>query len=217
MLELRDYTRSELIEIYKTNRLDAIKKKIKGKGYEYVDKGNGKNYIMTITNLPDQENMFKDYCVNTLKFAPQTDFKLLRAFLYNLIFDDTFKDLQFNEMVERLADQNITITTQTISKYFNKIKELGWIDYISLSADDYIYYVYDYTLKHNRYITAEEYNEAWRNYWKQVRVDKDKPYPFEAAYNAMLKEYNGKPKKRMKPLINGFYIDQMKTIENLLQ
>ena len=33
MLEKRIYTRQELIEIYKTQRLDAIKNKVKREGY----------------------------------------------------------------------------------------------------------------------------------------------------------------------------------------
>lgn len=41
MLEKRIYTRQELIEIYGTSRLDAIKKKIKNKGYKYIESGRG--------------------------------------------------------------------------------------------------------------------------------------------------------------------------------
>ena len=53
MLEIRNYSRQELIELYKTERLDYIKKKIKKEGYAFNDCGRGKNYIMKITALPE--------------------------------------------------------------------------------------------------------------------------------------------------------------------
>ena len=217
MLEIKEYTRSELIELYKTSRIDAIRNKIQREGYKFTENGWGKKYTMTITNLPDQDLVFRDYCINELNFAPQTDFKLLKVFLYNFIFDDTFKDLQFNEMVKRLAEQNIRIAAQTVSRYFNHLKNLGWIDYLALSADDYIYYIYDLKDRRNKYITAELYKEAWKEYWKQVERDKNKPDRFQAAEQNMYLKYNGKPKKRMKPTINGFYANQIRKLETLLQ
>ena len=41
MLELRDYSRAELIELYGTDRLDAIKAKVKRQGYTYENVGRG--------------------------------------------------------------------------------------------------------------------------------------------------------------------------------
>ena len=46
MLELKQYTRQELISIYKTDRLDAIKKKVTREGYKYTNLGRGKDYVM---------------------------------------------------------------------------------------------------------------------------------------------------------------------------
>ena len=52
MLEKRIYTRQELIEIYKTQRLDAIKNKVKREGYSYIDSGRGASYTMQIVEIP---------------------------------------------------------------------------------------------------------------------------------------------------------------------
>ena len=49
MLELKEYTREELIAIYKTTRLDAIKNKVTREGYKYTSCGRGKDYKMVIT------------------------------------------------------------------------------------------------------------------------------------------------------------------------
>ena len=120
MLEKRIYTRQELIEIYKTQRLDAIKNKVKREGYSYIDSGRGASYTMQIVEIPKGQ-AFKEYCINVLKFAPQTDFNILRCYLHNFIYNDGFITLQYNEMKEVLNKQGIDVCEMTIASYYEHL------------------------------------------------------------------------------------------------
>ena len=82
MLDMRTYTRQELIDIFKTDRLDSIKAKIQRRGYIYTTSGRGDTFTMTITGLPPR---FKTFCIERLGFAPQTDFERLKVFLYCVV------------------------------------------------------------------------------------------------------------------------------------
>ena len=88
MLELKEYTREELIAIYKTTRLDAIKNKVTREGYKYTSCGRGKDYKMVITLLPNKNNAFKEYCIKNLGFAAQTDFLKLKVFINAILSND---------------------------------------------------------------------------------------------------------------------------------
>ena len=52
MLERRLYTRQELIELFKTERLDSIKGMLNRQGYKYTTSGRGKTFTLTITEQP---------------------------------------------------------------------------------------------------------------------------------------------------------------------
>ena len=166
MLDKRIYSRQELIDIYKTDRLDAIKKKITREGYIYKDCGRGKSYTMEILSLPDNSKQFKEYCIKEMGFAPQTNFIILKYFLYNVITNDDFITLQYNEMAEILKEQmkdilekeKISVTAQTISKYFKQLQENDWIWLDGVF--EFTYYVYDTSINHNRYIDKKEYDKA---------------------------------------------------------
>ena len=79
MLEKRRYTRSELTEIFRTSRLDAIKNRLRRAGYVFTEDGWGKTYSLEIQDLP-REDLLKRYCIDILQFAPQTDFQKLKHF-----------------------------------------------------------------------------------------------------------------------------------------
>ena len=135
MLELKQYTRQELISIYKTDRLDAIKKKVTREGYKYTNLGRGKDYVMQIDELPKDKDSFKEYCINILGLAPQTNFDKFRSFIYYVLTDDTFINLQYAEMSRFLAARNINITRK---KFWN--------------------------INRTRTITQEEYKRAWKEF-----------------------------------------------------
>jgi len=67
MLDLRTYDRDELIDIFKTERIDYIQKKIKGYGYTFTTEGRGKTFKLTITECPPR---FREFCIEKLGFAP---------------------------------------------------------------------------------------------------------------------------------------------------
>ena len=220
MLDKRTYSRQELIDIYKTDRLDAIKKKITREGYSYKDCGRGKSYTMEILSLPDNSKQFEEYCIREMGFAPQTNFIILKYFLYNVITNDDFIKLQYNEMVEILKEQmkaiieknkNISITAQTISKYFKQLQENDWI---FLDSFEYVYYVYDTNINHNRYIDKKEYCKMYKDYWITLRATH---YDFEIAENQIRAKYGSKPKKRAKAEINAFSFMQYNAIQEFLE
>lgn len=90
MLDLRQYTRQELIDLFKTQRLDSIKAKLQRNGYKYTTQGRGKEFTLTITELPLR---FRNFCIDELHFAPQTDFVKLKNFLYRFMFDEDFRHM----------------------------------------------------------------------------------------------------------------------------
>lgn len=205
MLEKRIYSRQELIKLYKTERLDAIKKKITREGYSYINSGRGASYTMQIIDIPE-EQAFKEYCIKELGFAPQTDFKILKYFLYNFIYDSNFINLQYNEMEEVMKKQGISVCKETISSYYKHLKSIGWID---TSQYEYIYYVYDIVQQHNRYISKELYKEFYKQVYSYYGV----------FYNAenIISKYGGKPKKRPLSQKNGIYNKQYNVVKELLE
>ena len=198
MLSKKDYSRQQLINIYKTDRLDAIKKRITREGYTYKDSGRGKNYVLSILSIPEDRE-FEIYCIEKLQFKPQTDFNKLKYFLYNILADEEFKQLQLNEMQEKLEKQGIHISNQTISNYFKHLFNINWL---SNDLNDYIYYMFDTKSNHNKYISKEEY---YGIYTECKTIKK------------VLSKYGAIPKKKMKIVDNGFYINEYNTLLEIIK
>lgn len=193
MLDKKKYNRQELIELFGTNRMDSIKSKLNRQGYKYTTSGRGDSFALTITELPPR---FRNFCIKELGFAPQTDFKKLKKFLYVFFFDEEFQKLPFSEM-ERWFDKNDEhISYQTMSKYFSKLIEN---DLIWRSTFDYNYY----TINHNReqitiFIDRDVYREAWKAYWE------GREYSYFEACSNMYKVSHGTPHKIGKVVENAF-------------
>lgn len=209
MLEKRIYSRQELTDLYKT-RLDAIKKKITREGYSYVESGRGANYTMQITGIPEGQ-AFKEYCIKELGFAPQTDFNILKYFLYNFIYDTDFMNMQYSEMKEIMNKQGIDVCEKTISSYYKHLKSIGWVD---VSQFEYVYYVYDTVQQHNRYISKDEFRSLYKAFYEQVWKDYGNFYNAERIIRS---KYGGKPKKRPLSQRNGFYNKQYNAVQELLE
>ena len=204
MLELRDYSRKELIELFGTDRLDAIKAKVKRQGYTYENVGRGKDYFMRIQARP-QDTLMKCYCIDKLGFDANTDFEKLRHYLQNVLCNEGFVSLQIDEMREELEKQGISISTKTIGKQVS-------LRHDYLTYHDYVYFVFDKNLQHNRYITKDEYKEMYRNYWNTVRIDKS----FERAEREIKEKYGSKPRKRLKEVVNGIYSRQQNELIEII-
>lgn len=181
MLDMRSYTRQELIDIFKTDRLDGIKAKIQRRGYTYTTSGRGKDFTLTITGLPPR---FSNFCIERLGFAPQTDFERLKIFLGYFFFDEEFRQLPVGAMAWYLENE-MYITYQTFSRWINKLIDKGII-YRSNIEFNY------YACNQNQMpiaITKEEYKEAWKAYWEE------REYGYEYSMSNMMKVVGGKAHK----------------------
>ena len=209
MLEKRKYTRSELIEIYKTDRLDAIKARIQRAGYIFQSSGRGKDYTMEILDLPKEDEL-KQYCREILGFSAQTDFTKLKYFLFFFLQNEDFMTLQFNQMAQVMRDHGITISDQTISTYFNHLRSIGWI---YMDHFDFVYFLYDEGQEQMRYITREEYCEINKEFWQLI---KGKKYTWKEAAAEIRRKYGNKPRKRPKAEKTAFFLDQYQAVWDLI-
>lgn len=210
MLEKRIYTRSELIELFKTDRLDAITNKLTRAGYIFNRSGRGNNATVEILDLP-REDKFKQYCIETLRFSPQTDFRRLKLFLYLFLEDDDFMTLQFNEMAQEMIDRGVSISKPTVSNYFHHLQEIDW----TFSDNfEYVYYLYDVRIGENRYITQEEYKAINKEFWKMVKSGEQ---TYQNALRIIQERYGNKPRKRPKEVKTAFFSHQYKAVMDLIE
>lgn len=209
MLEKRTYSRSELIDLYKTNRLDAIKARIRRAGYVFSEAGRGNSYTLEILDLP-REDHFKQYCIEVLGFSPQTDFQKLKYFLFFFLENEDFMTLQYNQMADIMTQNGIRITPQTISSYFQHLQAIGWA---FTDHFDYVYFQYDETFGETRYITREEYCAINKEFWKLINT---KHYTWSEAYYAIKQKYGSKPRKRPRSVKNGFFLTQYQAVWDLI-
>lgn len=209
MLEKRRYTRSELTEIFRTSRLDAIKNRLRRAGYVFTEDGWGSSYSLEIQDLP-REDLFKRYCIDKLKFAPQTDFQKLKHFLFFFLENEEFMTLQYNQMAQVMIEHGIHITAQTISSYFQHLKSIGWV---FTDSFDYVYFLYDEALGETRYISREEYCAINKEFWQLRKKDH---YSWSEAYAAIKKKYGNKPRKRPLEVKTAFFLEQYKAVWDLI-
>ena len=93
-------------------------------------------------------------------FAPQTDFKKLKRFLYKYMFDDEFRQLPYNGMKDIILQETI-ISNPTITNYVRKIYQNNMI-----GIGEPNYYSINKRLGTYTPITEKQYKEAWRLYWE---------------------------------------------------
>lgn len=209
MLEKRKYTRSELIDTFKTARIDAIRNKLQRAGYVFCEGGKAEEYYLEIIDIP-RESQFKQYCIKELGFDCRTDFQKLKYFLLFFLQDDEFMTLQFNQMAQRLRDYGCPMTPQTVSSYFNHLQKIGWI---YSDRMDFVYYLYDESLGETRYITKEEYKLINSEFHK-LRI-KEK-HTWSEAYQIIKKKYGNKPRKRPLEIKTAFFNTQYQAVWDLI-
>lgn len=206
MLDQKTYSRQELMDLFKTDRLDSIKSKLKRQNYQFTTSGRGSNFTLTITDLPPQ---FRNFCVDELGFAPQTDFMRLKKFLYRFFYDEEFQKLPQTEMERVLDEEGFYISSQTIGKWIQKLIDCGLI---WRSFADFNYY----TINHRRekkvlFIDKETYSEAWRAYWD------GRPYSYNEACSNMYAVVKGTPHKVGKIIENVFGADKFDRLLDILE
>ena len=89
-LEMRAYPIGMLSGPLRTNGKQATDRKLAAYGYGFTSAGTGTKRVYTITALPDALQRFKFFCVFSLGFDPNTDFRKLRDFVFYLMGDDDF-------------------------------------------------------------------------------------------------------------------------------
>ena len=91
MLELKEYTKSELTEIFRTKDTEGLKRKMDGYGVKYKSKGWGKKTVFEIQEIKEP---FKVFCITELGFDGRTDYTKLRNFYYYFFNDEEFMECQ---------------------------------------------------------------------------------------------------------------------------
>lgn len=202
MLDTKTYTRQELIDIFKTDRLDSIKGKIKRRGYTYTTSGRGDTFTLTITGLPPR---FREFCIERLGFAPNTDFERLKIFLYYFFFDEEFRQLPVGAMAWAI-EKEMYITYQTFSRWIHKLIDKG---IICRSTIEFNYYACNSNQMPIR-ITKELYREAWKAYWGE------REYGYCHSMSNMMRVAGGKAHKFGVILDNGFAEDTIIELKEIL-
>ena len=205
MLELREYTKSEISNLLGSPRREAITRKLDRWGVTYVASGRGDSLKMKIINIPDP---FKVYAMLDLGCGANTDFQKLREYYYYYFNDEEFRNMPDEEKERRLDEENHHISRQTISNYTDKLERKNFIS--RNSGNYYYYFAYRQT---QRIVTIDEYKQAWRDYWN----DKDYGYDSLEAIIRMRIKYGGVARKQGIPVINAIYNDELEYMLNLIQ
>lgn len=212
MLELRTYTKAELVEIFGTKDRQGLTRKLQRYGIKYRTSGRGENLTFTITETADP---FKIFCIDELGYDGRTDFVKLRNFLYCFLNDDEFRAMPDEVKAKRMDKAGKYICRQTIAGYIAKLNVQNLID---CNSGEYIYYfAYKDT---QRIATRQEYSEAWKQYWQ----DKADGADSMTAISFMRCQYGGVARKQAIPQINGIFLEKLnrlneavcKSIENEL-
>lgn len=212
-LEMRAYSIGVLSRILGTKGKQATDRKLEKYGYCFTSNGTGTKRVYTITALPDAFQRFKSFCVFSLGFPPQTDFKKLRDFVFYLLSDENFIWRPDELMEEYLRLEGRGITRQTIAHYRKRLEENGIIFTVN---DEFVYYkIYDYCgEQRHEIISREEYRRAWSYYfeWKNKNPKEDSRPAFTAMYN----RFGGVPRKQKK-IVPGapWYAEEQDTLFEL--
>ena len=81
MLELREYTKSELSSILGTSDRQGIRRKLERYNIDFDESGHSNNAVFEIKNF---ERPFKVFCIIDLGVPAQVDFDKMRDYLYYL-------------------------------------------------------------------------------------------------------------------------------------
>ncbi|MBR5485724.1 MAG: hypothetical protein IKV41_04370 [Oscillospiraceae bacterium] len=205
MLELKNYTKSELSEMFKTRGMQSLQRKLTRYGIDFDVKGRNENAIFTIKKI---SNPFKIFCITELEFDGRTDFLKVRNFFYYFFNDDEFRAMPDEVKEYRMRKQGQPVSRQTIFNYITKLEQKNLLD---RSSGECIYY---FTHKHEqRIVDKGEYVQAWQDYWNDIEKGFSR---FEAIDNMKL-IYGGVARKQPKPELNGIFLPQIEYLKTLVQ
>ena len=197
MLELRDYSKAELVEIFGTEDAQGLKRKLQRYGIKFQTTGRGQNLTFTITETADP---FKVFCIDELGYDGRTDFVKLRNFLYCFLNDDEFRAMPDEVKEQRMKESGKPMCRQTIAGYIAKLDAQNLID---RNSGEYIYYfAYKDT---QRIATRQEYSEAWKEYWEAKAAGANSM----EAIGFMRFLHGGVARKQAIPQSNGIFLEKL--------
>lgn len=203
MLEERVYDEKELGKILKTQGQKNIKEKLKRYDIDFSVSTSDNSHVFEIHKINDK---FKVFCILNLGFSANTDFSMLKHFIYYFYNNDEFRILSQNLMCQILEkDLGKAPCRQTIGKWLAQLENQG------LYFKDISEYKYFSVYKGNfREIPREEYCEAWKAYFDYLKdcPDKEDSNSYY-AFKEMFAIIGGKAVKRPMIVNNGFYTDQI--------
>lgn len=209
MLELRTYTKDEIINILGTEDRQGIKRKLDGYGVEYIIDGWG-DYKLTITAINDP---FKLFCITILGIPAQADFNKVKTLYYHLFCCPEFATKPYEVMASVLKeeDEKDPPSSKTVSKW---IAHLGKIDFVAFDKEDCTYYAIQKCkdgLRNCTEISKETYCTGWHIYWKYKEREGT-----DAAYYRMFNYVGGHPCRKAKMKPNAIYLNEINQLIDIL-
>ena len=162
MLEERVYDEKELGKILKTQGQKNIKEKLKRYDIDFSVSTSDNSHVFEIHKINDK---FKVFCILNLGFSANTDFSMLKHFIYYFYNNDEFRILSQNLMCQILEkDLGKAPCRQTIGKWLAQLENQG------LYFKDISEYKYFSVYKGNFIeITREDYCQAWKAYFDYLK------------------------------------------------
>lgn len=209
MLELRKYTKDEIVGILGTADRQGIKRKLDGYGVEYAINGWG-NFTLTITAI---NNPFKVFCITTLGIPAQADFHKLKILYYHLFCCPGFADYPYEVMASVLKGEaeEDPPSSKTVGRW---VEYLGTINFVAFDKEDCVYYAIQKRKDGMRIcneITKEVYCAGWQIYWENK--------PKEGTGNAYYRMFNyvgGHPCRKAKMKPNAMYLNEINQLIDIL-
>ena len=205
MLELKTYSKAELVAMFGTKDTEGLKRKLEGYGIVFDISGRGNHATFDIHEI---QKPFKLFCITELGIDARTDFQKLKYFYYYFFNDEEFMAMPDEVKEHRMDGFGRHVSRQTIASY---TKKLARNELISWSTSEFIYY---FAYKHTQRITDRgEYRQAWQEYWQ----NKENGIDSFSAICAMRAKYGGVARRQAKVEINGIYLPQIEQMQTLIQ
>lgn len=206
MLELREYTKPEMTEMFGTKDNQGLKRKLEGYAVDFEITGRGESAIYKIKSI---SFAFKLFCITEFGCDGNTDFIKLRNFYYYFFNDEEFSAMPDEVKEARMRLEHKDISRQTIANYTKKLEEKNMIH---KTTTEFIYYfAYKDT---QRIVERSEYSQAWKEYW-----DNKKNYGMCSmeAIEIMRYNYGGVARKQAIPERNSLLNDKIEHMLDLIQ
>ncbi|MBQ7767381.1 MAG: hypothetical protein IJ403_00680 [Oscillospiraceae bacterium] len=209
MLELRTYTKDEIINILGTEDRQGIKRKLDGYGVEYIIDG-WRDYTLTITAINDP---FKLFCITILGIPAQADFNKVKTLYYHLFCCPEFATKPYEVMASVLKEEGEKDppSSKTVSKW---VAYLGKIDFVAFDREDCSYYAIQKRkggLRNCTEISKETYCTGWHIYWEYKECEGT-----DAAYYRMFNYVGGHPCRKAKMKPNAIYLNEINQLIDIL-